>query len=282
MLYIPHSQQFSPEDNNGRQPTQDGFGIALASGGPGTGYGAYTEITYTCQEPSYGMSVMITGVALSSGIRVASVNIAYGDPGAETIIVKDLLCSFRGGGIIGNPSIYLPIYTPPFTRVAMNIAWGGSGTTISTFADVSLLVGSTTPDPIFRTFQKCDTYGISAASGPMIGTYVSSSSVAGTYGGVVNFGPTTRAYGAALLVPGGENTNLYSGGSFYAKLQTGSSAESITLHVACEQINDERIVGPIPGFPVVTTIPAGADLNVSIARSATGTRSLDWAIYCFY
>lgn len=281
MLAIPHNQQFFPEDNNGRGPTQDGFGIALASGGPATGYGAYTEITYTCIEPSYGMSVMITGVALSTGIRRAIVNIAYGASGAEAVVVKDLLCSFRSGGIIGNASIYLPIYTPPFTRVSMNIAWDGTGTTISAFADISLLAGSSTPDPIYRTFQGCDTYGITSVLGAL-GTDVSSDLVAGTYGPVVKFGPTTREYKAVLLVPGGENTATFSGGSFYAKLQTGTSEESTLLSIACEQISDERIVGPIPGFPVVVNIPSGTDLNVSLVRANGGLRKIDWAVYCFY
>lgn len=281
MLYIPQPRPFTPEDTNGREPTAIGFRIALAVPAAGAGYGAYTEIGYTCLEASYGMLVSIRGINLAVNIRRAAVNIAYGAEGQETNIVKNLLCSFRGDDNVVNSTLYIPIYTPPFTRISMNLAWDGTGAAPTPNADITLLTGSSTPDPLCTAFQECDTYGITSTTTPA-GTIATTSSTSGAYGTAVNIGnPVTSEYKAVLLVPGGQESTGQPMASIYAKLRVGSTDDSTILNCVALQTVDERMTGPLPGFPVFTTIPAGTALSLSIATSIAVPIPIDWAAYCF-
>lgn len=286
MLFTPKTTQYTPESTTGSSlPTVNGYGVPLSLATRGTGYGSYTTITTTGSLPTYGFTLNVNGIHVSpveAVIRKAVVTIAFGAVGSEIDMVRDILVSSRGPGYTNNMSVYIPLCIPPNTRVSAKIAWDGStsGTTPSPYIDIVRIEGSSSTDPVYRTFFGCDTYGITSTTTPY-GTEVTSGATAGSYGSGVVIGATTRAYSAVLILPGAENATTKTVGSIYAKLGWGLSALE-KYNVVVTQSGANLVLGPIPAMPYINEIRSGVSVRLYTAQSNSGALTLDWALYCFY
>lgn len=124
MLYVPDRRQYYIEDTNGRtSPTSEGFGTALTVGAIATGYGAYVVIGSTDTYPAYGFTLTVNGTQYNNKLRKASVSVAYGARGSESVVIDDILVSERGDATHNSFSMYFPLYVPANTDVSVKFAW---------------------------------------------------------------------------------------------------------------------------------------------------------------
>ncbi len=273
MLATPRSVSGQVTSNLPATPSTSTFGTRATGSATVNTKGAWSQVTASLPHDAYGFWLTMAGTATSATSTDMLLDIGIGAGGSEVVLVPNLLAGWLGSPTQGPRTLFIPIFIPKGTRVAIR----NQGVIASDTVDCMFHFVSGNPSMRGNLFSGCDAYGVNS-SGASAGTAHTpgNTGAESTWG---NLGSTaSKSYGAILpLIQVGTVTTL-TAIAYHWELGIGSVtlAEWYFMGNTGEYIN-----GPYPAEPAAVNIASGAQLQVRAEASGTAI-AFDVAAYCFY
>jgi len=273
MLAAPRSFAGQVTSNLPATPSTSTFGTRATGSSTINTKGSWSQVTEALPHDAYGFWLTMAGTATSATSTDGLLDIGIGTGGSEVVLVPDLLAGWLGSPTQGPRTLFIPIFIPKGTRVAIR----NQGVIASDTVDCMFHFVSGNPSMRGNLFSGCDAYGVNS-SGASAGTAHTpgNTGAESTWG---NLGSTaSKSYGAILpLIQVGTVTTL-TAIAYHWELGIGSVtlAEWYFMGNTGEYIN-----GPYPAEPAAVNIASGAQLQVRAEASGTAI-AFDVAAYCFY
>ncbi len=273
MLALPRPFAGQVTSNLPATPSTSTFGTRATAGGSANTKGSWSQVTASLPHDAYGFWLTMAGTATSATSTDGLLDIGIGAGGSEVVLVPDLLAGWIGSPTQGPRVLFIPIFIPKGTRVAIR----NQGVIASDTVDCMFHFKSGDPANRGQLFSGCDAYGVNS-SGASAGTAHTPGNT-GAESTWANLGSTaSKSYGAILpLIQVGTVTTL-TAIAYHWELGIGSVtlAEWYYMGNTGEYLN-----GPFPSEPAAVNIASGAQLQVRAEASGTAI-AFDVAAYCFY
>lgn len=273
MLAAPRSFAGQVTSNLPATPSTGAFGTRATGSSTINTKGSWSQVTASLPHDAYGFWLTMAGTATSATSTDMLMDIGIGAGGSEVVIVPNLLAGWIGTPTQGPRTLFIPIFIPKGTRVAIR----NQGVIASDTVDCMFHFVSGNPSMRGNLFVGCDAYGVNS-SGASAGTAHTPGNT-GAESTWANLGTTaTKSYGAILpLIQVGTVTSL-TAIAYHWELGIGgvTLAEWYFMGNTGEYIN-----GPYPAEPAAVNIASGAQLQVRAEASGTAI-AFDVAAYCFY
>jgi len=271
MLAAPRSVAGQTTHNLPATPSTATFGTrATASATPHT-KGNWAQVTASLPHDAYGFWLIMAGTATSATNTDMLLDIGIGAGGSEVVIVPNLLSGWTGSPTQGPRVLWLPIFIPKGTRVAIR----NQGVIASDTVDCMFHFVSGNPSMRGNLFVGCDAFGIVSASSAGLAHTPGNTGAESTWASIGS--ATAKSYGAILPLIQSSNTST-TAIAYHWEIGIGSAtlAEWYYMGNTGEYLN-----GPFPAEPAAVNIASGAQLQVRAEASGTAI-AFDVAVYAFY
>lgn len=193
---------------------------AVTAGGVSNTKGNYAELTSSAAIDADGFFLTLDPGTVSN--RNFRVDIGVGPNLAETVILADLLATYRGNGLFEAYEVYVPLPIRRGTRIAARCQSNAASAVMR--ASVELVSG-----PVYREMRmkRATTFGTGASSG---GTSIDPGGVANTKGSWVEFSSALPDRVRYLIVCVGNQLNAArSGGANRIDVGVGANPNEVVI-----------------------------------------------------
>ena len=271
MLALPRPFAGQVTSNLPATPSTSTFGTRATAGGSANTKGSWSQVTASLPHDAYGFWLTMAGTATSATSTDGLLDIGIGTGGSEVVLVPDLLAGWLGSPTQGPRTLFIPIFIPKGTLVAIR----NQGVLAADTVDCMFHFKSGDPANRGLLFSGCDAYGIVSASSAGLAHTPGNTGAESTWANIGS--ATSKSYGAILPLIQSSNTTT-TAIAYHWELGIGSVtlAEWYYMGNTGEYLN-----GPFPAEPAAVNIASGAQLQVRAEASGTAI-AFDVAAYCFY
>ncbi len=252
-------------------PSTSTFGTRATGSSTINTKGSWSQVTASLPHDAYGFWLTMAGTATSATSTDMLMDIGIGAGGSEVVLVPNLLAGWLGTPTQGPRTLFIPIFIPKGTRVAIR----NQGVIASDTVDCMFHFNSGNPSMRGNLFVGCDAFGIVSASSAGLAHTPGNTGAESTWASIGS--ATTKSYGAILPLIQSSNTTT-TAIAYHWEIGIGSVtlAEWYYMGNTGEYLN-----GPFPAEPAAVNIASGAQLQVRAEASGTAI-AFDVAAYCFY
>ena len=271
MLALPRSFAGQVTSTLPATPSTSTFGTRATASASTNTKGSWSQVTASLPHDAYGFWLTMAGTATSATSTDGLLDIGIGTGGSEVVLVPDLLAGWLGSPTQGPRTLFIPIFIPKGTRVAIR----NQGVLAADTVDCMFHFKSGDPANRGLLFSGCDAYGIVSASSAGLAHTPGNTGAESTWANIGS--ATSKSYGAILPLIQSSNTTT-TAIAYHWELGIGSVtlAEWYYMGNTGEYLN-----GPFPAEPAAVNIASGAQLQVRAEASGTAI-AFDVAAYCFY
>lgn len=271
MLAAPRSFAGQVTSNLPATPSTSTFGTRATASASTNTKGSWSQVTASLPHDAYGFWLTMAGTATSATSTDGLLDIGIGAADSEVVLVPDLLAGWLGTPTQGPRTLFIPIFIPKGTRVAIR----NQGVIAADTVDCMFHFKSGDPANRGLLFSGCDAYGIVSASSAGLAHTPGNTGAESTWANIGS--ATSKSYGAILPLIQSSNTTT-TAIAYHWELGIGSVtlAEWYYMGNTGEYLN-----GPFPAEPAAVNIASGAQLQVRAEASGTAI-AFDVAAYCFY
>lgn len=273
MLALPRQNTVQLLSNLPATPSTGAYGTRATGSASTNTKGSWTQVNASLPFDSYGFWIAIAGTATSGTLTDALLDIGIGGSGSEVVLVPDLLAGWAGTPTQGPRQLWIPIFIPKGTRVAVRC----QGQTAPETIDVMFFFRGGRPDMRGELFSGCDAYGVTS-SGASTGVS-HTPGITGAESSWASLGSAlSRDYGAVLLLVQGAASTTENAIAYH--FEVGISSTTLAEWYWMGNTG-EYLVGPVPPEAASLSLPSGSQLQVRAESSGTA-QAHDVAAYCFY
>ncbi len=273
MLALPRQNTVQLLSNLPATPSTGAYGTRATGHASTNTKGSWTQVNASLPFDSYGFWIAIAGTATAATLTDVLLDIGIGAASSEIVLVPDLLAGWIGTPTQSLRTLWIPLFIPKGTRVAVRCQAQIGADTV----DVMFFFRGGRPDMRGEVFSGCHAYGVTS-SGASTGT-AHTPGITGAESSWASLGSTlSRDYGAAMLLVQGGTATTMTAVAYHWEL----GISSVTLAEWYFMGNTgEYLNGPMPPEAASLSLPSGAQLQVR-AEGSGASIAHDVAAYCFY
>jgi hypothetical protein len=273
MLALPRQNTVQLLSNLPATPSTGAYGTRATASASTNTKGSWTQVNAALPFDSYGFWIAIAGTATSATLTDVLLDIGIGGSGSEIVLVPDLLAGWVGTPTQDLRNLWIPIFIPKGTRVAVRCQAQIASDTV----DVMFFFRGGRPDMRGELFSGCDAYGVSS-SGASTGIAHTPGSTGAESSWASLGSALSRDYGAALLLVQGAAATTETAIAYHWEVGISSTTLAEWYWMGN---TGEYLVGPVPPEAASLSLPSGSQLQVRAEGSGTSIAH-DVAAYCFY